>query len=139
MNDIGEGLRIVDLGLPRTGTVAVRASTSDPNRMVVVYTPNESSVNYDRFLYMIESSDGRRSAAFASIKYEVKEAETIRFELLMPASVKGSAGQELNFRGADFSPWIQVDYSGFEGAKADVYLSWEFTEGCSVGQRFVPR
>lgn len=137
MNDIGEGLRIVDLGLPGTGTVAVRASTSDPDRMVVVYTPNESSANYDRFLYMIESSDGRRSAAFASIKYEVKVDESVSFELLMPETLEGSAGQELNFRGADFSPLIQIDYSGFEGAKAGVYLSWEFTEGFSVGQRFV--
>jgi hypothetical protein len=32
---------------------------------------------------------------------------------------------------------IQIDYSGFEGAKAGVYLSWEFTEFFSVGQRFV--
>ena len=136
-NDIGEGLRIVDLGMPGTGTVAVRASTSDPDKMVVVYTPNESSANYDRFLYMIESSDGRRSTAFAAIKYEVQVDESVRFELRMPESVEGSAGQELNFRGADFSPLIQIDYSGFAGAKAGVYLSWEFTEGFSVGQRFV--
>jgi hypothetical protein len=32
---------------------------------------------------------------------------------------------------------IQFDYSGFDGAKAGVYLSWEFTEGFSVAQRFV--
>ena len=137
MNDIGEGLRIVELGLPGTGTVAVRASSSNPDRMVVVYTPNESSANYDRFLYMVESSDGRRSTAFAAIKYEVQEDESVRFELFMPASVEGPAGQELNFRGADSSPLIQIDYSGFEGAKAGVYLSWEFTEFFSVGQRFV--
>ena len=136
-NDIGEGLRIVDLGMPGTGTVAVRASTSDPDKMVVVYTPNESSANYDRFLYMIESSDGRRSTAFAAIKYEVQVDESVRFELRMPEIVEGSAGQELNFRGADFSPLIQIDYAGFAGAKAGVYLSWEFTEGFSVGQRFV--
>jgi hypothetical protein len=137
MNDIGEGLRIVELGLPGTGTVAVRASSSNPDRMVVVYTPNESSANYDRFLYMIESSDGRRSTAFAAIKYEAQVDETVRYQLRMPETIEGLAGQELSFRGADSAPLIQFDYSGFEGAKAGVYLSWEFTEGFSVGQRFV--
>jgi hypothetical protein len=137
MNDIGEGLKIVELGLPGTGTVAVRASSSNPDRMVVVYTPNESSANYDRFLYMIESSDGRRSTAFAAIKYEAQVDETVRYQLRMPETIEGLAGQELSFRGADSAPLIQFDYSGFEGAKAGVYLSWEFTEGFSVGQRFV--
>ena len=136
-NDIGEGLRIVDLGMPGTGTVAVRASTSDPDKMVVVYTPNESSANYDRFLYMIESSDGRRSTAFAAIKYEAQVDESVRYELRMPETIEGFAGQELRFRGADSAPLIQFDYTGFEGAKAGVYLSWEFTERFSVGQRFV--
>ena len=137
MNDIGEGLRIVELGLPGTGTVAVRASSSNPDKMVVVYTPNESSANYDRFLYMIESSDGRRSSAFASIKYEAAVDESVRYALRMPETIEGLAGQELSFRGADFAPLIQFDYSGFDGAKAGVYLSWEFTEGFSVAQRFV--
>jgi hypothetical protein len=105
--------------------------------MVVVYTPNESSANYDRFLYMIESSDGRRSTAFAAIKYEAQVDETVRYQLRMPETIEGLAGQELSFRGADSAPLIQFDYSGFEGAKAGVYLSWEFTEGFSVGQRFV--
>lgn len=137
MNDIGQGLSIVEVGMAATGTVSIRPSSTNPENMVLVYTPNSSSANYDRFLYMIESSDGRRSTAFASIKYEVKQDDTINFELVMPDVVEGPAGQEINFRGTDSTPLIQFQYSGFGGAQVGIYLSWEFAEGFSVGQRFV--
>ncbi|MFM8216351.1 MAG: Ig-like domain-containing protein [Pirellula sp.] len=137
MNDIGQGLSIVEVGMAATGTVSIRPSSTNPENTVLVYTPNTSSANYDRFLYMIESADGRRSTAFASIKYEVKQDDTINFELVMPDEVEGTAGQEINFRGSDSAPLIQFQYSGFSGAQVGVYLSWEFAEGFSVGQRFV--
>jgi hypothetical protein len=137
MNDIGDGLRIVDVGLGATGTVSVRPSSTNPNSMVVVYTPNASSANFDRFLYMIESSDGRRSTAFAAIKYEVQEDPSVFYGLLMPEVVEGVAGKEIDFRGVDSTPLIQFAYSGFEGAQAGIYLRWEFPEGFSVGDRFV--
>jgi len=137
MNDIGEGLRIVELGMAATGTLSIRPSTSNPANFVIVYTPNEISANYDRFLYMIESSDGRRSSAFASIKYEIQQDESINFELIMPDLVEGPAGKDLEFRGPNSAPLIQFEYTGFSGAQVGILLSWEFAEGFSVGQRFV--
>ena len=137
MNDIGQDLRIVQVGMPATGTVSIRPSSSNPGNIVLVYSPNESSANYDRFLYMIESSDGRRSTAFASIKYEVQQDSTVNFELIMPEVAVGTAGNEINFRNADASPQIQFNFAGFTGAQVGVYLTWEFPEGFSVGQRFL--
>lgn len=137
MNDIGQNLKIVQAGMAATGTVSIRPSSSNPGNIVLVYTPNESSANYDRFLYMIESSDGRRSAAFASIKYEVQQDSNVNFELIMPEVAEGSAGNEINFRNADASPQIQFNFAGFSGAQVGVYLTWEFPEGFSVGQRFL--
>jgi hypothetical protein len=137
MNDIGQGLSIVEVGMAATGTVSIRPSSTNPENKVLVYTPNASSANFDRFLYMIESTDGRRSTAFASIKYEVQPDTTVRFELVMPDEIQGPAGQEINFRGSDSSPLIQFQYSGFSGAQVGVYLRWEFPQGFSVGERFV--
>jgi len=137
MNDIGEGLSIVEVGMGATGTVSIRPSSSNPSNTVLVYTPNASSANYDRFLYMIESADGRRSTAFVSIKYEVQQDTAVSFELVMPDEVQGPAGQEINFRDADSNPLIQFQYAGFSGAQVGVLLRWEFAEGFSVGERFV--
>ena len=136
MNDIGPELRIVQVGMAATGTVSIRPSSSNPSNIVLVYTPNESSANYDRFLYMIESSDGRRSTAFVSIKYEIEQDPAVNFELIMPEVAEGIAGNEIIFRNADSSAQIQFDFSGFSGAQAGVYLTWEFFEGFSVGERF---
>jgi len=137
MNDIGQGLSIVEVGMGATGTVSIRPSSSNPANKVLVYTPNASSANYDRFLYMIESTDGRRSTAFVSIKYEVEQDTAVNFELIMPDAVETPAGQEINFRGSDSAPLIRFEYSGFSNAQVGVYLRWEFAEGFSIGQRFV--
>jgi hypothetical protein len=137
MNDIGPGLRIVQVGMAATGSVSIRPSSTNPANMVLVYTPNESSANYDRFLYMIESSDGRRSTAFAAIKYEIEQDPVVNFELIMPEVAVGTAGSEISFRNADASPQIQFNFTGFSGAQAGVYLTWEFPEGFSIGQRFL--
>jgi hypothetical protein len=41
MNDIGPGLRIVQVGMAATGSVSIRPSSTNPGNMVLVYTPNE--------------------------------------------------------------------------------------------------
>jgi hypothetical protein len=137
MNDIGQGLSIVEVGAAATGSVSIRPSSSNPSNFVLVYTPDESSANYDRFLYMIESSDGRRSTAFVSVKFEIQQSPSVNFELVMPDVAEGPAGKEINFRNNDSSPQIRFDFSGFSDAQAGVFLTWEFPEGFSVGQRFV--
>lgn len=137
MNDMGEGLKIVAVGQAATGTVSIRPSSLNPANVVLVYTPNASSAYYDRFMYMIESSDGRRSSAFASVLYEQASDMATQYDFVMPEQVEGSAGKEIVFRDADANPLIQLDYKGSPGANAGVYLSWAFAEGFSVGQRFV--
>ena len=137
MNDIGQGLRIADVGMAATGVVSIRPSTSNPNNFVLVYTPNAASANYDRFMYMIESSDGRMSAAYVTVQYELAQGPSTDFRLIMPEVVQGPAGQELNFRNPDSTPSVQITYSGFPGAMVGLYMRWEFVEGYSLGERFV--
>lgn len=137
VNDMGEGLRIVEVSPPATGTATIQPSSVDSRNMVIVYTPNEQGANYDRFWYTIEGADGQRSMNFVSVLYELKSEDFQEIELVLPLEVEGKAGEEIVFRNPDLTPMIQVQYNGSQRAHAGVYVSWAFPEGYYVGQRFV--
>ena len=137
VNDEGNGLRIVDVSAPATGTATIQTDPIFPSRTIIVYTPNVQSANYDRFQYTIEDDRGLRSEASVSVLYEQSTDGVRQFELQLPDRVVGSIGETIEFRDTSRAPQIKINYDGDPAASVGVYLSWSPPEGYYIGDRFV--
>lgn len=135
-NDTGTGLRIVEVGVPATGTATIEQDPANPGRDVVRYTPAEQAAKYDRFSYTTEDANGNRSTSFISVNYEQDPAGFGPFGVDVPENVIASPGSSTGFRGANGTPLIRVNYNGNQPAKVGILLNWAFPEGYFAGDRF---
>jgi hypothetical protein len=116
-NDTGTGLRIVEVGVPATGTATIEQDPANPGRDVVRYTPAKQAAKYDRFSYTTEDANGNRSTSFISVNYEQDPAGFGPFGVDVPENVIASPGSSTGFRGANGTPLIRVNYNGNQPAK----------------------
>lgn len=135
-NDKGTGLRIVEVGVPATGTATIEQDPANPGRDVVRYTPAEQAARYDRFSYTTEDANGNRSTSFISVNYEQDPQGFRGFSVDVPENVIASPGSSTAFLGADGTPLIRVNYDGDQPAKVGILLNWAPPEGYFVGDRF---
>lgn len=135
-NDTGTGLRIVEVGVPATGTATIEKDPANPDRDVVRYTPAEQAAKYDRFSYTTEDANGNRSTSFISVNYEQDRQGFGAFSVDVPENVIATPGSATGFLGADGTPLIQVNYDGDQPAKVGILLNWAPPEGAFAGDRF---
>jgi Dockerin type I domain/Bacterial Ig domain len=135
-NDSGTGLRIVEVGVPATGTATIEQDPASPGRDVVRYTPSEQSAKYDRFSYTTEDANGNRSTSFISVNYEQDRQGFGAFSVDVPENVIVTPGSSTGFLGEDGTPLIQLNYDGNQPAKVGILLNWAFPEGYFAGDRF---
>jgi hypothetical protein len=135
-NDTGTGLRIVEVGVPATGTATIEQDPENPLRDVVRYQPAEQAAKYDRFSYTTEDAKGNRSTSFISVNYEQDPQGFRGFSVDVPENVIASPGRSTSFLGADGTPLFQVNYDGDQPANVGILLSWAPPEGAFAGDRF---
>ncbi|MCY2973250.1 MAG: dockerin type I domain-containing protein [Planctomycetota bacterium] len=135
-NDSGTGLRIVEVGVPATGTATIEQDPANPGRDVVRYTPAAQAAKYDRFSYTTEDADGNRSTSFISVNYEQDPQGFRGFSVDVPKDVIALPGSSTAFLGADGTPLIQVNYDGDQPANVGILLNWAPPEGAFAGDRF---
>jgi hypothetical protein len=135
-NDTGTGLRIVEVGVPATGTATIEQDPANPGRDVVRYTPAKQNAKYDRFSYTTEDADGNRSTSFISVNYEQDPAGFGPFSVDVPEEFIATPGSSTGFLGADGTPLIRVNYNGNQPAKVGILLNWAPPEGAFAGDRF---
>jgi hypothetical protein len=135
-NDTGTGLRIVEVGVPATGTATIEQDPANPGRDVVRYTPAEQAARYDRFSYTTEDANGNRSTSFISVNYEQDPRLFTGFRVDAPENVIASPGSSTAFLGADGTPLIQVNYDGDQPANVGMLLNWAPPEGYFADDRF---
>ncbi len=135
-NDTGTGLRIVEVGVPATGTATIEQDPANPGRDVVRYTPAERSAKYDRFSYTTEDANGNRSTSFISVNYEQDRQGFGAFSVDVPENVIATPGSSTAFLDAGGKPLIQLNYDGDQPAKVGVLLNWAPPEGAFAGDRF---
>ena len=135
-NDTGTGLRIVEVGVPATGTATIEQDPANPGRDVVRYTPAEQAARYDRFSYTTEDANGNRSTSFISVNYEQDPRLFTGFSVDVPENVIASPGSSTAFLGADGTPLIQVNYDGNQPANVGILLNWAPPEGYFADDRF---
>jgi len=139
MNDIGNGLRIVEVGNSPFASITVVEDPDNPGRDVVRYVPLPGAAKYDRFSYTIEDRDGFQSTSFISMNYEQSADGFQVFRVDTPEQVTVDAGEVARFRDADGRPTIQVNYMGDQPAKVGILLSWAPPSGYYAGDRFAGR
>ncbi|MEI7459774.1 MAG: Ig-like domain-containing protein [Pirellula sp.] len=135
-NDTGTGLRIVEVGVPATGTATIEQDPENPGRDVVRYQPAEQAAKYDRFSYTTEDAKGNRSTSFISVNYEQDPQGFRGFSVDVPENVLASPGSSTAFLGADGTPLFQVNYDGDQPANVGILLNWAPPEGAFAGDRF---
>jgi len=135
-NDTGTGLRIVEVGVPATGTATIEQDPANPGRDVVRYKPANQNAKYDRFSYTTEDANGNRSMSFISVNYEQDREGFGAFSVDVPDEVIATPGSSTTFLGADGTPLIQLNYDGDQPAKVGILLNWAFPEGYFAGDRF---
>lgn len=159
VNDMGEGLRIVEVSPPATGTATIQPSSVDSRNMVIVYTPNEQGANYDRFWYTIEGADGQRSMNFVSVLYELKsedfpEGYYVGQRFVGELQTTATTSEAMLYRTAGGNAWIYGEledvnrilanlryvpapgYSAPEGIGLNVYASVSNAIGIRLGSQF---
>jgi hypothetical protein len=134
-NDTGTGLRIVEVGVPATGTATIEQDPENPGRDVVRYQPAEQAAKYDRFSYTTEDAKGNRSTSFISVNYEQDPQGFRGFSVDVPENVLASPGSSTAFLGADGTPLFQVNYDGDQPANVGILLNWAPPEGAFAGDR----
>jgi len=135
-NDKGTGLRIVEVGVPATGTASIEEDPENPGRDVVRYQPAEQAAKYDRFSYTTEDAKGNRSTSFISVNYEQDPQGFGPFSVDVPEEFIVKPGSSTAFRGANGMPLIQVNYNGTKSATVGILLNWAPPEGAFAGDRF---
>jgi len=62
-NDIGDGLKLVDVQFGNNGTVEIVEASDGSSKMVVRYTPGDQFRKLDAFQYTVEDVSGNRASA----------------------------------------------------------------------------
>jgi Bacterial Ig domain/Dockerin type I domain len=116
-------LRIVFAGGASNGAVELVAASSNQDRTFLRYTPGEAFDGSDLFYYTIEDRLGNRSQASVFVSYSIDTSPSPNIILSGPTRAVASApGAAIDFRNADGSGSISIEYNGPAPIQVRVFL-----------------
>lgn len=128
-NDLGEGLRLVDVQSGNVGTVEIVEASDGSGKMVVRYTPGDQFRNIDAFLYTVEDAAGNRATAIVRVGYNLEATGDTSFKVNVADRVTGDApGAAIDFQDADGNALISLEFGGDENEKVGVLVNFQPNE-----------
>jgi hypothetical protein len=126
-NDIGDGLKLVDVQFGNVGTVEIVEASDGSGKMVVRYTPGDQFRSVDGFLYTVEDASGNRVSAIVRVGYSLESTGDTSFKVNVSAEqAQGTVpGEAIGFQDADGNALISLEYVGDENGMVGVLVNFQ--------------
>jgi|GEM_PF-975789 len=123
-NDLGRGLRLVELTPAQFGTVEIVDSSSGRGT-TVRYQPGEGFTDLDSFTYVVEDDAGNLGTASVVIQYSRATSDTSSIVIIAPEGLDGEApGAPIQFRDAAGNGLISIEVLGEGDSSIGVLVSF---------------